>query len=523
MLFLAGHKFSVDAVDNVIYVPDDYSTIQEAINYANSGDTIFVREGTYFEHVVINKSVSLIGESTYSTVIDGSGVGSVVRVIVGNVNISGFTVRGSGSQLYDSGIVVDHCNNVNISSNIITENQYGISLHSCSKIVISNNIIYSNTGYGIILYYSSENFIHHNTVMDNYDGACFYASAKNILSSNNISSNDNYGISLYYSTNNRIFANNVILNDDYGIYLTLYSSKNTIYHNNFINNTSQVWSDSVNSWENGNEGNYWSDYEGKDLNADGIGDTPYIIGNVNRDNYPLMGMFFDFGITLEGETYHITAICNSTISNFIFEIGKETGNRIIHFDVAGSTSVVVFCRIAVPTQLMSYPYIVLVGNEEITPTLLDLSNETHVYLYFTCIGSCTTTIISSRITYLYNELLNEYAKLKSDFQSLNSSYWDFLNNYTALLRDYNELIVNYSSLSINYTLLLSSYNQIQQLYYELNSSYQELLSRYHENELNAQNLTYVIAALSGIIIVTIVYLSKSMHTGKIKAFRSESS
>lgn len=495
MLFLTEHNFSVDAVDNLIYVPDDYSTIQEAINYANPGDVIFVREGTYFEHVVINKSVSLIGESVYSTIIDGSGVGSVVRITIGNVNIRGFTIRGSGSQPYDSGITVDHCNKVNISSNIITENQCGISLHSCTKIMISNNTIYSNINHGIILYYSSDNVIHRNTIIDNCDGICFYASAKNILSSNNISLNDNYGISLYYSSNNRIFANNIILNDDSGIYLTLDSDKNTIYHNNFINNTLQVWSDSVNFWENGNEGNYWSDYEGKDLNADGIGDTPYSINNVNRDNHPLMGMFYDFEIILEGETHHITAICNSTISNFIFEIGQETGNKIVHFDVAGLTSNFVFCRIAIPTQLMRYPYIVLVGNKEITPTLLDLSNETYVYLYFTCIGGYTITIISSRITQLYNELLNEYVKLKNDLESLNSSYWDFLNNY----------------------------NKLQQRYNELNCSYQELLSKHHENELNVQNLTYIIAALSGIIIVTIVYLSKSIYTGKIKVFRTERS
>jgi pectin methylesterase-like acyl-CoA thioesterase len=43
-----------------IIVPDDYPTIQAAINAANDGDTIFVKIGTYYEHVVVNKSLSLI-------------------------------------------------------------------------------------------------------------------------------------------------------------------------------------------------------------------------------------------------------------------------------------------------------------------------------------------------------------------------------------------------------------------------------------------------------------------------------
>jgi nitrous oxidase accessory protein NosD len=44
-----------------IYVPDDYSLIQDAVNAATEGDTIVVRSGTYFENVVVNKPLSLVG------------------------------------------------------------------------------------------------------------------------------------------------------------------------------------------------------------------------------------------------------------------------------------------------------------------------------------------------------------------------------------------------------------------------------------------------------------------------------
>jgi hypothetical protein len=42
------------------------------------------------------------------------------------------------------------------------------------------------------------------------------------------------------------------------------------------------------SWDNGAMGNYWSDYSGVDQNNDGIGDTPYVIDENNKDSYPLM-------------------------------------------------------------------------------------------------------------------------------------------------------------------------------------------------------------------------------------------
>jgi nitrous oxidase accessory protein NosD len=50
--------------------------------------------------------------------------------------------------------------------------------------------------------------------------------------------------------------------------------------------------DSHNAWDNGLEGNYWSNYNGGDSNGDGIGDTPYIIDQDNQDNYPLIGKQF---------------------------------------------------------------------------------------------------------------------------------------------------------------------------------------------------------------------------------------
>ncbi|UCF08128.1 MAG: right-handed parallel beta-helix repeat-containing protein, partial [Thermoplasmata archaeon] len=83
-----------------------YTSIQDAINASHDGDTVFVYNGTYYENVVVNKTINLMGEDKDLTVIDGGDIGDVIRVVADWVNISGFTVTGSGNSQYNSGISI---------------------------------------------------------------------------------------------------------------------------------------------------------------------------------------------------------------------------------------------------------------------------------------------------------------------------------------------------------------------------------------------------------------------------------
>jgi len=97
MILLIGIVFPLVSGENTvslntIIVPDDYSTIQKAISNANSGDTIYVRAGTYYENLIVDKSVTLEGENRDTTIIDGGGNGDVIRVAADYITITGFTI-----------------------------------------------------------------------------------------------------------------------------------------------------------------------------------------------------------------------------------------------------------------------------------------------------------------------------------------------------------------------------------------------------------------------------------------------
>jgi len=193
----------------------NYTMIQEAINAIETldGHTILVEEGTYYEHIVVNKSLSLVGANLSETVIDGGHSGNVINIVAGNVKITGFTIQNSGDDL-SNGIYSTSSGN-NISYNTIINNGNGIKLYrSSNNSITGNNIV--NNDYGVKLsWHSNSNSISENVLVDNNWGiALSFYSDSNSISRNNITKNE-YGIFLH-SCSSSFLQDNLLNNNQYG-------------------------------------------------------------------------------------------------------------------------------------------------------------------------------------------------------------------------------------------------------------------------------------------------------------------
>lgn len=374
----------VRASSSVIRVLPGSVTIQAAINAANPGDTILVAPGTYYEHIVVNKTLSLIGENKETTIIDGNRTDIVVKITASNVNFTGFTVRRSGQTWMNSGIFLNFgSSNNKISDNIVTQNYHGIFLKSSAGHVISSNNISFNTGRGINLRSSSGNTICANSISQNDNGIELFDSTSNVITANTISDNGWAGIHLRQSSKNIITSNAMSINSEAGIYMEE-SSNNTFFHNNFMDNglgaEGQVYSFfSWNTWDNGAEGNYWSDYKGVDLNGDGIGDTN--IPHLGVDSLPLIQPWNSLRIfTIDGNV--VSILSNST---FIAGFNFSQSLAQISFNVTGASGTLGFCNVTIPKVLLnaSYPKIWTATLDGTYLSFTPTENDTHTSLYFT--------------------------------------------------------------------------------------------------------------------------------------------
>jgi parallel beta-helix repeat protein len=282
------------STSKTIYVGEneDFIKIQEAIDNANNGDTVFVKRGIYTEILKINKTINLVGESGENTVIQQPFntqfiSNNIISIDEEGCVVKDFKIIGAGTYTESIGIMVNSSKN-NISNNIVSENFIGIKLNDLT----SNNVAYKNrlynNQYGISLDQSKNN----NVSKNNITSSVFYGIYLQIADGNNVYNNylseNRYGIKAKASEQNEIFRNVIIKNND-GIDICCGSGNNNIYLNIFVENTVNANDILFNNWDNGKVGNYWDDYFGNDEDGDGIGDIPYnITGDLNFDRFPLM-------------------------------------------------------------------------------------------------------------------------------------------------------------------------------------------------------------------------------------------
>jgi len=325
------------------------------------------------------------------------------EIIVEKNNIvvdgAGYTLQGlPGSGI---GIYLLFRSNVTIKNMEIKNFWAGIQLSYAFNNTISGNNITANDYYGIYITYASHNTISGNNITEPRYPPSFSGifldenSGNNIISGNNMLGFYLNGI-LGEGSSNNIISGNTMKDNFNGIWLSG-GSNNRIYHNNFIDHSTDCSCPLSTTLDAGYPlgGNYWDRYSGNDLfsglfqnetGSDGIGDTPYVMGYGNEDNYPLMGMFSDFNATSE---HNVQTICNSSISDFQFN------GTAICFNVTGENDTTGFCRICIPTALMNDTFRVFVNGTEILPSPepLSSSNSTHNYLYFTYDHSTQQVII----------------------------------------------------------------------------------------------------------------------------------
>jgi parallel beta-helix repeat protein len=404
-----------------IYVPADYPTIQKAIDAANPGDFVFVSIGSYYENIVIDKTITLIGEDKETTMIEGSpGKTTVWIKDVDGVKISGFNITGGPSTVGDIGISFEHANNCIITGNIIYGNFLGIWLHS----------------------HSSSNIIDGNLFFNNFRGLQVTSSNNEIIN-NDIFSNSNTGVWVH-SSFIEITGNN-ILNNYHGIYL--YDSYNiSISHNYFIGNGVFITGHQlphynshiipVNNKVNDKPLYYYKDRNG--LKIDNILAGELILVNCNNSNISNLTINnTDIGIEIAWSS-NTSLIDNEVRNNHINGIYIESSTYSM---INGNKLINNFMGIRMQISTFYYPcaYNILQNNEI-------LNNS-----YGVMLGGCSNNSI--RLNTISNNTISGI-----------QFHYSFYNNITSNLVSYNEFgiyIGHYKSINntIYHNVLINNNNQ----------------------------------------------------------------
>jgi len=238
-----------------------YPTIQEAIN-ANetlNGHTIFVEAGTYYENVIVNKTVSIIGESKATTLINGNKTAEAVIITANNTLLSGFTIQ-SGAPFI-----------------------VAVRLENVSHTTITNNTI-TNSFSGLAVAFSDSNLIAGNNITKNTFRDALVNSSNNVLRDNTME-----GLYISKSINNTLVGNTI------GSFMLSYSPDTTLRNNSFsvFGVYGDKLSDFVQAIDSSNTVNgkpiyYWVNHE----NAEVPSDAGYV-ALINCANVTVRGLNFE--------------------------------------------------------------------------------------------------------------------------------------------------------------------------------------------------------------------------------------
>jgi len=350
-----------------------YVSVAQAVDAAAPGDTIAVGPGVYSGNLRLAKPVKLVG-SGWPT-LAGSGQGNVVLVLADDVELTGFVIRGSGTDMMhsDAGAKV-HGAQAFIHGNRLMDNLFGVYLGQCERALIEDNAIVGprkldvgSRGAGVHLYDAHYCTIRHNRVSYVRDGVYFDHADHNTVEDNeffdlrygvhymycgpnqfyrNVFRDSVAGVAIMYTegvtfSDNQIISNrkgynafgllmqacsncvaerNVIVNNTSGVFMegsrnnliahnliayndvgaVIFGSApdNTFTGNDFVGNlaTLHTIGHVTEDWAPGGHGNYYGDYEGYDMDGDGVGDVPHKLQDAFEyleGNHPLLRLYLN--------------------------------------------------------------------------------------------------------------------------------------------------------------------------------------------------------------------------------------
>jgi len=218
---------------NILYVggigPGNYTSIQDAVGNASSGDTVFVfsNASSYHENVVINKSIFLIGEDKNLVIIDAGSYDAAVTIIADDVFISGFKMicfHDNPNQFDSELIDILSVKNVTIRDNIIQQNKIyvgsdrgGVILRNSSYCFIQNNTIIKEDDtrpcWGVVLMLGSAFINISGNEINLYTGGILVRECSNNIIYMNYLHHNYEGIKTVFGNNNTIIKNIINFND----------------------------------------------------------------------------------------------------------------------------------------------------------------------------------------------------------------------------------------------------------------------------------------------------------------------
>jgi parallel beta-helix repeat protein len=282
-----------------------YSMTGHSLNYGNAID-ISNRTNITIKNLVVNQfGIAVVMQHTQNNILIENKLSTFTafmlasadnNYIVNNTSTQGYGIYGTGS------------NNQIMNNSFIGSLSSGGGNGMGMLLTGSHNIVSNNTVvHGVCMeLYCQDSIISYNTVLNGRAGLFLLRASNNLVYGNiirNITTDSpTITAQAFYisdgSTNNSIFGNTfeknaVAVSLGAQVVTSIWNnvSNNYFYENDFLSNVENVWvapGSPINYWDNGQQGNFWSDFQGVDSNHDGISEIPYIINANNTDNHPLM-------------------------------------------------------------------------------------------------------------------------------------------------------------------------------------------------------------------------------------------